>query len=519
MKNYAGITAAVQTAAALFCFIRSPLQAENFHLFNRIDVSTSISLSVPFDKIHDETESFTLYREQEENSQNEAGWKCRNTEDALKLCSLSTTAGMRVLFRDGEIRLYDTLPGTTFADLSEVSDPGDLQKFTDKPLYGTSLALTEYLHAPFVIQAGTLIPGGSWTRLSSPEFSSSLSPFAKNLSAELGLSSSLPGASSGKKLPAASVTTGVPETCRLLRGSAVSCFYREDGAYAASAVCCLNFPRMVRTAFSFTGGRFFLSGTSTSWFSDTCFFPDGWFPAFSAQAFFSSQIFLSVLTVNAYEQPAAGTRYTFRSENKLNIGRFTLMFAGFAADGKNIRCTDNSLSTVLSQLHITPLYTWRFASPLLPSVTAGVSCLVQYKYDRSSDCRYNDIKCTIGTQYADNRFSAGLTFTAADFAFFEADGEGKKAVYTAAARLSKTKGYFRTAVSGTCTFSDCSSEESFKLILGIQDKKISSSAAAAVSCSRNSTEYKTETASLVFTGSLSSKLMKYTVKLTLLGTF
>ncbi|HAH61255.1 MAG TPA: hypothetical protein DCL73_04075, partial [Treponema sp.] len=230
--------------AALFCFILISLPAENSgSLFKRLDLFTSASLRVPFDKIRDETESFTLYRESTDGSDG-AGWNCRNIEDAAKLCSLGATAGMRVLFRDCDIRLYDTLPATAFAVIDESSSPRDFRALLSAPRYGASFSPAYFLHVPLVLQAGTLTPGGSWTRLSSPELSASISPFTKSFSTKQGVSSSLPGASSGEKPPAGAVSAGVPETCSLLKGSGISCFYRKDGTFAASALCSFNFPRM-----------------------------------------------------------------------------------------------------------------------------------------------------------------------------------------------------------------------------------------------------------------------------------
>ncbi|HAH61256.1 MAG TPA: hypothetical protein DCL73_04080 [Treponema sp.] len=227
---------------------------------------------------------------------------------------------------------------------------------------------------------------------------------------------------------------------------------------------------------------------------------------------------MSLFTVNAYEQPSAVIRYTFRSENKLTAGHFTLLIAGFAADGKDIRCTDNSLLTTLDQIRIAPQYMWRFASPSLPSLTAGASCLVQHKYDRNSRSEFNDIKCTIGAQYADRQISAGLTFGASGFRFAgDTSSDLGEPEYTASARFSETKGYFRSAASGTCTFSDSSAEESVKVTLGTQNKQVCISGTAAASCRQKNSEYEDGTASLVFTCSFLSKLLKYTVRLTLLG--
>ena len=492
MKNYAGILTPVQAAAAFFCFILSPLHAEDSrNLFTRLDLFTSVSLLIPVDEIQNKTQ-----------------------------CSIGMTTGMRVLFKDCDIRLYNTLPPATFTALNETSCLKDVCALADNPRYSVSFSLPQYLHIPLVIQAGTLTPGGSWTRLSSPEISSSVSPFSKTFSLRQGLSSSLPGTSSRIKSFAEFMSAGIPETYGLLKGSTISVFYRDDGTCAASVVCCINLPRMIRTGFSFTGGRFFLSNTSSTWFSDTAFFQSGWFQAASVQALFHSPVFLSLFTMNTYEQPLSKVRYTFRSENKLTFGRFVLMFAGFAADRKNIRCTDNSLLSTIGQLHAASQYTWRFASPRLPSLTAGTSCLVQRRYDRSTFCTYDDIKYTLGIQYTDRCLSTGLTYKASNFSFIKLTGKKSKTPeYSISARFSKTQKLLLTTAAATCTFSDSSAEETLKLTKGISGNKICASGSAAISCSQNNFNYKDGTASLVFTCSRLSKFFKYTVRIALQGTF
>jgi hypothetical protein len=498
MKNCFKLIARGSAAGAFFCFILSPLPAGSpLTLFNRLDLFTSASLRVPCNKMHSET-----------------------PEDTVKLCSAGFTAGMRVSFKDADIRLYDTLPVTTFAGIAEISAPADFFAPAGTLRFGAALSFSRFLHFPLVIQTGMITPGGSFTRLSSPELSASVSPFTSSGSSKPGLSFSLPGTTSGEKPFAGAFSAGISEKNKRFSGSGVSCFYREDGTYAVSFLCCINFPRMMRTSFSATGGHFFLSNTSSSWFSDTNFFSPGWFSAICGQTVFSFPGFLSLLTVNAYEQPYSGMRYTFRSENKLSFGHFSLLIAGFAADGKDILCTSSTTLTTLNQLHITPQYTWRFISPRLPALTAGASCLVQRKYDKNTRHEYTDIKYTLGTQYADKYISARISFGAAGLSFLPGCIENNgKPEYTVLARFSETKGYFRPSLSASCAFSESAGEELFKISAVTQNKKISTTSSAAVSCRQKSNEYAGGTASFAFTCSRISKFLKYTGRFTISCTF
>jgi hypothetical protein len=483
MKNFHN-QSALSVLRTLVCFILCPLGAEpqTKQLFYQLDLSASASLDIP-------AENSALY-------------------------SAGGTAGMRALFRDCDIRIYDTLPDTSSADYSTVSSFSDFCALAKKPQYGAAFSFNRFIHFPVKVLTGTLSPGGSFTRLSSPELSVSVSPLAKSFSTKTGLSSALPSASSGEKQLAGFAEIKVPEKYRTFSGTGISFFYREDKTFAGSAVCCVKLPRMMNTGFAVTAGRFFLSNTSMSWFSNTNFFLPGWFTAFSCQAFFTSQFFMSLFTINAYEQPSDKPRLTYRSENKLALGGFALHFAGFASDGKDIRCTDNSLLNTLAQIRIIPQYTWRFASPRLPSLCAGAACLVQYRQDRSGECEYGDIKYAFETRYTDKYISGELSFGTSSIRFLDDTEESAAATgYTAAARFSHSKSGIRSSASASCTFSENSAEETCTLSLNTTGKGIRTSTSAKTSFGQKDGDYDGGTASLGFACTFSSRYLKYTARI------
>lgn len=468
----------------LVCFIFCPLGAEQKAkpLFYQLDMSSSASMKIPTD--------------------NPAEY------------AAGGAAGMRALFRDCDIRMYGTLPLTSSEDYSTVSSFSDFCALAKKPQYGAAFSFNRFIHFPVKVLAGTLSPGGSFTRLSSPELSSSLSPLAKSFSTKTGLSTTLPSASSGEKQLAGFLEIKTPEECSAFAGTGFSFFYREDKTFAGSAVCSMKLPRMMNTGFAVTAGRFFLSNTSTSWFSSTNFFIPGWFTAFSCQAFSTSQFFMSLFTIGAYEQPSAGLRLTYRCENKLALGGFALHFAGFASDGKNIRCTDNSLLNILAQFRIIPQYTWRFASPRLPSLSAGAACLVQCRQDRSGECEYGDIKYAAETRYTDKYISAELSFGTSSIRFMQdTEASAAAAGYTAAVRFSHSKSGIRSSASVSCTFSENSAEEICTLSLNTTGKGIRTSTSAKASFGQKDGEYDGGTASFGFACTFSSKYLKYTARI------
>jgi hypothetical protein len=482
MKNLHN-KSALLLPGVLFCILCPPeAETRTNQLFYVLDLSSSASLDIPVDN--------------------------------PDLYSAGGAAGMRALFRDCDMRMYDTLPLTSSADYSTISSFSDFCALAKKPQYGAAFSFNRFIHFPVKVLTGTLSPGGSFTRLSSPELSASVSPLAKSFSTKTGLSSALPSASSGEKQLAGFIEIKAPEKYRTFSGTGISFFYREDKTFAGSAVCCVKLPRMMNTGFAVTAGRFYLSNTAATWFSSTNFFLPGWFTAFSCQTYFTSPFFMSLFTINVYEQPSDKLRLTYRSENKLALGGFALHLAGFVSDGKNIRCADNSLLNTLAQFRIIPQYTWHFASLLLPSLSTGAACLVQYKHDKSGEFEYGDIKYAVETRYSDKNISAEISFGTSSIRFLQDTEESEDAAgYTAAVRFSRSKSGIRASASASCTFSENSAEEICTLSLNTTGKGIRTSTSVKTSFSQKDDEYDGGTASLGFACIFSSKYLKYTARI------
>jgi len=236
-----------------------PLRAERtVRLFNRLELYSALSLRVPISSIRDESRSFTLYREPDGRRNGSPGWNCGSFEDAAGLCSLGSSDGIRLSFRDADFRLYGTLPPSAVAVLKTVRDAPALCRMLAAPRYGASVSFSHILPFALTVRAGSISPGGSWTRLSSPELYPSVSPFTGTYPLPEGLTASLPSSFSGGRLPAAAVCSEVPGSWKALKGSGISAFYRSDGMWAASGTCRAALPRMIRVCVSLTGGHFYL---------------------------------------------------------------------------------------------------------------------------------------------------------------------------------------------------------------------------------------------------------------------
>ncbi|MBQ9494026.1 MAG: hypothetical protein IJR50_00130 [Treponema sp.] len=478
----------IRTVLAVLCALAYvPLNAESrtSDLFRRINFSMSSSASLPFEN--------------------------------MAQTSLGINAGIRALFRDADVRIYEAIPEASFKKAGSFAG---FFKNAALPQYGALLSLQQFVTFPLTVKAGTLSASGSFSRLSSPELATTVSPFTKSVSTKTGITTLLPSSGSGKKQLAASLDMRFPKNWKIFNGSGGAFYCRADGTVAASTDFLIKFPRMITAGFSLTGGRFFLENKSSLWFSEMPFFKNSWFGAFAVQSFVSSPHFTSMNTVNAYTQPDAPARFTFRSENKLTLGKFTVLFAGFAADGTGIFTTDSSTLHTLAQVRVAPQYTWRFATPRLPSFTLGAVSLTQRKYAATTNSAYETEKFSLGAQYVDKQLSASLSFAADGFEFSRSEGaSAKNSTYTVSTQFSTTHGKLHPSVRASCAFSSKSSSQSVKVSLAISEKNLMTTTSAGFSLKQKKGAYDSGSAALSFSATYTAKFIKYAFKVSATGKY
>ena len=426
--------------------------------------------------------------------------------------SARTAGGMRVLFRDADVRLYEAV--------SDIALPHFKSASVHSPQYGAALSFSRALRFPLTLKAGTLSAGGSLSRLASPSPPFSASPFATPFSTKTGLAFSLPSSGTGGKPLAVAADCRIPNTAPTFTGSGASFFYREDGTLAASADIRIALPRMMSTGISFTGTSFFLENDAISWFSEIAFFKPARYSAFALQSFFSAPNITSLFTAGFYNQPSGKLRSTYRSENAFAFGNCTLFASVFAADGRGIITPSSEVLHTLRQFRISPQYTHRFSSPRLPSLTVGAAGVIRQTYAPMRGGEQTDVKCGGGARYADKYLSASLAFEASGIEFSNAQKPDADAVrYTISGKFSRRTGNLRWGMQGSCAFSKKTTEESCKISLTHSKKKCTASGSAGFSLKQKNGGYGGGSASLGFSVSRTTKYITYAFRLSAVGKY
>ena len=421
-----------------------------------------------------------------------------------------TACAMRALFRDADLRFYEAV--------SDIALPNFSRASVRLPQYGAALSLTRVLPFPLTVKAGTLSPGGSFSRLVSPAPSFSASPFAKSFSTKTGVASSLPSSGGEEKEFAIAADIRFPEKIRRFAGSGASFFYRQDGIFAASADMRINLPLMMNAAVSFTGGCFFLENNASSWFSEIAFFKPAKYSAFALQALFSAPNLTSLFTVNLYDQPSGKPRLTYRSENALSFGGFTLLVSAFASDGRGIITPNGAALNTLRQFRIAPQYTHRFSSPRFPALTVGAAGVIRQKYVPSDNTEQTSVKCGCGLQYSDKKIASRFTFET-DGIEFSKTKKTDSVRCTLSGKFSQKTEKIGLGIQVSGAFSKKSAEESCKISIAHSKKNLTVSGNAGFSFKQKNGEYGGGAASLGFSASHTTKFIKYTFRLSAAGKY
>ena len=421
-----------------------------------------------------------------------------------------TACAMRALFRDADLRFYEAV--------SDIALPNFSRASVRLPQYGAALSFNRTLPFPLTVKAGTLSPGGSFSRLASPSPSFSASPFAKSFSTKTGVVSSLPSSGGEEKEFALAADIRFPEKIRRFAGSGASFFYRQDGIFAASADMRINLPLMMSAAVSFTGGSFFLENNASSWFSEIAFFKPAKYSAFALQALFSAPNLTSLFTVNLYDQPSGKPRLTYRSENAISFGGFTLLVSAFASDGRGIITPNGAALNTLRQFRIAPQYTHRFSSPRFPALTVGAAGVIRQKYVPSDNTEQTSVKCGCGLQYSDKKISSRFTFET-DGIEFSKTKKTDSVHCTLSGKFSQKTEKIGLGIQVSGTFSKKSAEESCKISIAHSKKNLTVSGNAGFSFKQKNGEYGGGAASLGFSASHTTKFIKYTFRLSADGKY
>lgn len=347
-------------------------------LIKRIDIASTTSLSLPIAGDKDKT--------------------------------IKERAGIAASFRDVDARLYGYTDAISFTKSKSLIDAINF------PVWGVGVNFNNLLGIPLYVQTGTLITGGSLSRLHSPELSiNRLSLFSSSFSLPKGVETSLPALSSSKKNIASSFLSKVETGMFTTRVCAIA---DEDGMASSSLQLVAALPRMMEAGVCVTGGFFPIEdknahSSSASWYAPAPYFNDSKIASSCFQTYFDSQYAACILTGNIYEQPERDAAVTGRAEAAFHGEVFSLRTGLFAVNKALSIDTEGDYIKKTFQLMAQPLITLHPSGKHINTLSFGALAFLQRYDDKGSKGTLNEytvINAATGVRYTDSRISCQATF-------------------------------------------------------------------------------------------------------------
>lgn len=192
---------------------------------------------------------------------------------------------------------------------------------------------------PCHFKAGKLTPGGGLSKLNNPTLSSALSPFSLARTEVSTITAGLPGISSYNKTESFFAELGYINRKKVFSQSKVNCFFCPEKEFPVfSAMQSVRLWKNLVISASATAGYFsYEENTFNSWFTTSGFYyHQGNHFCLLPQLSLSLPHFESLFSAATYESPFGKVFSTYKSENKITAGRYTLNLSFFYNENQGL---------------------------------------------------------------------------------------------------------------------------------------------------------------------------------------
>lgn len=199
---------------------------------------------------------------------------------------------------------------------------------------------------PCQFKAGNLTPGGGISKLNNPALSSTITPFSTAKTDVSIITAGLPGISNYSKPVSYFAEIGYINRKKVFSESKINCFYNPQTdfpVFSGSQTFSIYKNCSVTTAL--TAGCFtYKENTFNSWFTTTdYYFHKGKHFCMNPQILLEVPHFKTLFSAATYEDPYGEVFATYKTENKLSLGRYTLNLSLFLNEEENLLSANESL--------------------------------------------------------------------------------------------------------------------------------------------------------------------------------
>lgn len=292
---------------------------------------------------------------------------------------ISGNSGVKLSFRNADVRGYWTLPKTAFSEIRECKSWKERKDlFLREDLrYGGGISIFKDSF-PVSVKAGMLSFGKSYSRLKNPAPEASSNPLKKTFSFTSGLGPSLPTISSAKQPLSVYFSAGLSEAMFRIPLS-IEFFRNDEKTCAASIGMKFPFTKYVSLESGITAGRFFLDSSSTVLKKNNALFEAGWFNAALAEISLRSPFVRLRFCGAIHESPYDNDCIWAKGEGRFIFRNFLLDASYFfiPTSGKSPKAApliggSSSICRILEQAEINPQLKFLLKDRFSGSLALGI---------------------------------------------------------------------------------------------------------------------------------------------------
>lgn len=354
---------------------------------------------------------------------NFAEWKLATTftvptEETGKNDAVSGNTGLRLSFRDAELRGYVSLPKTEFQEIGETEGLSEKLDLLDEPRLGAGVFLFRNT-VPVTMKVGHNSYSKSVSKMKNPSPPVTANPLTKSFAFSTGCGASLPTLTSSKQSLSYSVSARNSTKIFPVQFSADG-FFNEEKECAGSISAKYSLGRSVFLQPAFSFGRFYIENDSTILKKNNASFEADYFYSALGEFCFHSPILKLNLYAGLQESPYEVNPFWFRFDGRTSLSFFMLNFSYFAIPTTKdspkavpLIGGSGSICRIVEQASVNPQVLFLFGNE--SSVRLGFAALENWKVTATNiPVQLNTAKLRAGAEYANRIFQLRFDWTHAN---------------------------------------------------------------------------------------------------------
>lgn len=342
------------------------------------------------------------------------------TEETGKKDAVGASSGLKLSFRDADVRSYVTLPKTEFEAIKNASSFSEKLDLLQDVRYGAGIFLFKKT-VPTTIKIGHNTYAKSVSKLKNPSPSSIANPLSKSFAFSTGTGASLPTLTSSVQPLSCSVSVKNDEKIFPILFAAEG-FFNEDKESVVSVSAQFKISRSVFIQSALSCGRFFIENNSTILAKNNAEFDADFFYSGLAELCFHSPFFKINFFSGIQESPYEVNPFWFKIDGRTSFNIFLLNFSYFAIpttkNSPNVAPLiggSSSICRTVEQASINPQVIFLFDDKNASALRLGFSALENWKVTATNiPVQLNTAKLRAGASYESRFFAVNLDWTHAN---------------------------------------------------------------------------------------------------------